>query len=149
MNFNDITWSYTLDKVLKNTTTGLISDIRYTFSGTADGQTVSIPNNVQRLAPTDPEASSFIDIDSITEQHVIDWIDDSIQEVLTFDIEELRAPGLVPWLDADDPKQPANQDLSEFRHSSRKEQMQESIRLALENKIEDINSNNILVEHTF
>ncbi len=149
MNFNDITWSYTLDKVLKNTTTGLISDVIYTFSGTADGQTISIPNNVQRLAPTDPAADSFIDIDSITEQHVIDWIDDSIQEVITFDIEELRAPALVPWLDDDDPKQPSNQDLSEFRYSSRKEQMQESIRLGLENKIDSINNNTELTEHSF
>ena len=149
MNITDITWTYTLNKILKNATSGLISDVRYTFSGTANGQTVSIPNNVQRLAPTDPAAAGFVNIDLVTEQNVIDWIDASIQEVVTFDIEELRAPGLVPWLDADDSKQPGNQDLSAFRHSSRKEQMQESIRLGIENKIEDINANNILVEHTF
>ena len=149
MNITDITWTYTLNKILKNATSGLISDVRYTFSGTANGQTVSIPNNVQRLAPTDPAAAGFVNIDLVTEQNIIDWIDTSIQEVVTFDIEELRAPGLVPWLDADDSKQPGNQDLSAFRHSSRKEQMQESIRLGIENKIEDINANNILVEHTF
>jgi hypothetical protein len=149
MTFDEITWQYTLNKILKNATTGLISDVRYTFSGTANGQTVSIPNNVQGLAPTDPAAAGFVNIDLVTEQNIIDWIDTSIQEVVTFDIEELRAPGLVPWLDADDSKQPANQDLSAFRHSSRKEQMQESIRLGIENKIEDINANNILVEHTF
>ena len=149
MTFDEITWQYALNKILKNATTGLISDVIYTFSGTANGQTVSIPNNVQRLAPTDPAAAGFVNIDLVTEQNIIDWIDTSIQEVVTFDIEELRAPGLVPWLDADDSKQPGNQDLSAFRHSSRKEQMQESIRLGIENKIEDINANNILVEHTF
>lgn len=149
MTFDEITWQYTLNKILKNATSGLISDVRYTFSGTANGQTVSIPNNVQGLAPTDPAAAGFVNIDLVTEQNIIDWIDTSIQEVVTFDIEELRAPGLVPWLDADDSKQPANQDLSVFRHSSRKEQMQESIRLGIENKIEDINANNILVEHIF
>lgn len=149
MTFDEITWSYSLQKVLKNSTTGLITEVVYTFTGTYGDYTSSIGHNKIVLAPTDPTAASFIPIASATEANVTAWIDTAISEAVTFDIEELRAPGLVPWLDADDPKQPANQDLSEFRHSSRKEQMQESIRLALENKIKDINSNNILVEHTF
>ena len=149
MTFDDITFTYTLDKVLKNKTTGLITEVRFTYSGTAGGQTVSIPNNKQWLAPSDPSSADFINIDAVTQDNIINWIDTSISEVVNFDIEELRGKDTLPWLDEDDPKQPKNQDLSNFRHSSRKEQMQESIRLSLEQKIADSSNENEFIEHTF
>ena len=50
-------------------------------------------------------------------------------------------------LEDDDPKHPSKQDLSSFRHSSRKEQMQENIRLTLEKRLKDKADENEKVEH--
>jgi hypothetical protein len=149
MTFDEITWSYSLQKVLKNSTTGLITEVVYTFTGTYGDYTSSIGHNKIVLAPTDPTAASFIPIASATEANVTAWIDTAISEAVTFDIEELRAPGLVPWLDADDPKQPANQDLSGFVHSTPKEQMQQNIKLTIEKQIADATAETVIVEHTF
>ena len=149
MNITDITWSYSLQKVLKNSTTGLITEVVYTFTGTYGDYTSSIGHNKIVLAPTDPTAASFIPIASATEANVTAWIDTAISEGVTFDIEELRAPGLVPWLDENDSKQPKNQDLSGFVHSTPKEQMQQNIKLTIEKQIADATAENVIVEHTF
>lgn len=149
MKISDITYTYTIDKALKNSTTGMIDEVIYTFSGTASGETAKIANNKQILAASDPSSDSFIDIASLTKEQVIAWIDESISEVVTFDIEELRVTGKVGHLEDDDPKHPANQDLSNFRHSSRKEQMQENIRLTIEKKLEDKNNSLAKEEHIF
>jgi len=149
MNISDITFTYTLDKVLKNSSTGLIDEIIFTYSGTASGETVSIANNKHLIAPSDPSSADFIAINDVTQEDVIGWIDTSISEVVTFDVEELRATGKVPGLEMDDPRHPANQDLTNFRHSSRKEQMQENIRKTLEKKLQDITDAVVRTEHTW
>lgn len=147
MEISDITYTYTIDKALKNSTTGMIDEVIYTFSGTASGETVKIAHNKQILAASDPSSKNFIDIESLTKEQVIAWIDESISEVITFDIEELRVTGKVGHLEDDDPKHPKNQDLSNFKHSSRKEQMQENIRLTLEKRLKDKKDANEKVEH--
>ena len=149
MNISDITWSYSLQKVLKNSTTGLITEVVYTFTGTYGDYTSCIKHNKAGLGFKDPTDENFISIESATEANVTTWIDTAISEAVTFDIEELRAPGLVPWLDADDPKQPANQDLSGFVHSTSKEQMQQNIKLTIEKQIADATAETVIVEHTF
>ena len=149
MNISDITFTYTLDKVLKNSSTGLIDEITFTYSGTASGETVSIANNKHLIAPSNPSSADFIAIADVTKDDVIGWIDTSISEVVTFNIEELRVTDEVPGLEMDDPKHPANQDLTNFKHSSRKEQMQENIRRTLEKKVKDITDAVVRTEHTW
>ena len=149
MNISDITWSYSLEKVLKNSTTGLITEIIYTFTGTYGEYSSSVFHNKIGLAPSDPSSEDFISIENATEENVITWIDNAISEVVSFDIEELRVTDILPWLDEDDPKQPKNQDLSNFRHSSYKEQMQQNIKLTIEKQIADAAAQNVIVEHTF
>lgn len=149
MNISDITWNYSLEKVLKNSTTGLITEIIYTFTGTYGEYSSSVLHNKIGLAPSDPSSENFISIEDATEENVITWIDNAISEVVSFDIEELRVTDILPWLDEDDPKQPKNQDLSNFRHSSYKEQMQQNIKLTIEKQIADAAAENVIVEHTF
>ena len=149
MKISDITFTYTIDRVLKNKNTGLIDEVMYTYSGTADGVTSSVPNNKQVLISSDPTATDFIDIENVTKENVIAWIDTSISEVTEFDIEEARVTDLVSWLDADDPKQPSKQDLTNFKHSSYKQQMQENIRATIEIKAQDITDSKERVEHTW
>jgi len=149
MNISDITWSYSLEKVLKNSTTGLITEIIYTFTGTYEEYSSSVLHNKINLASSDPSSEDFIAIEDITEENVITWIDNAISEEVSFDIEELRVTDILPWLDEDDPRQPKNQDLSNFRHSNYKEQMQQNIKLTIEKKIADATAQNVIVEHTF
>lgn len=149
MNISDITWNYSLEKVLKNSTTGLITEIVYTFTGTYGEYSSSILHNKISLASSDPSSEDFISIDEVTAENVITWIDNAISETVSFDIEELRVTDIVPWLNEDDPKQPKNQDLSNFRHSNYKEQMQQNIKLTLERQIADVAEENVIVEHTF
>lgn len=150
LNFNDITWTYTLDNVLKDSITGMISEINYTYTGTYGDYTSSIAFNKLRLAPSDPSAESFIDIAAVTIDHVREWIDTTISDVPVFDIEILRAPGILPDMDVDDPRQPSMQDLSSFRFSSYKEQMQDNIRKTIQKKIADAAANvTVQVEHIF
>ena len=147
MKIEDITFTYTLNRVQKNKSTGMIDEVIYTYSGTAEGETVSIAHNKQVLAPSDSTSKEFIKIDKVSKDNVIAWIDESISEVAEFDIEEARVTDLVPWLDEDDPKQPSKQDLSGFKHSSRKQQMQENIRLTIEKKLKDKSDVNEKVDH--
>jgi len=149
MNISDITWNYSLEKVLKNSTTGLITEIIYTFTGTYGEYSSSVFHNKIGLTPSNPSSENFISIEDATAENVITWIDNAISEVVSFDIEELRVTDILPWLDEDDPKQPKNQDLSNFRHSSYKEQMQQNIKLTIEKQITDVSAENIIVEHTF
>ena len=147
MKIEDITFTYTLDRVQKNKSTGMIDEVIYTYSGTAEGETVSIAHNKQVLAPSDTASEEFIKIDKVNKDDVIAWIDESISEVIEFPIEEARVTDLVPWLDEDDPKQPSKQDLSGFVNSSRKQQMQENIRLTIEKRLKDKADDNEKVEH--
>ena len=147
MKIEDITFTYTLDRVQKNKSTGMIDEVIFTYSGTAEGETVSIKHNKQGLAHSDTTSKDFIEIDKVTKENVIAWIDESISEVVEFPIEEARVTDLVPWLDEDDPKQPSKQDLSGFKHSSRKQQMQENIRLTIEKRLKDKADDNEKVEH--
>lgn len=147
MNISDITWSYSLQKVLKNSTTGLITEIVYTFTGTYGDYTNSVKHNKIHLSSTDPSSADFIAIASVTEANVIAWIDNAISEAVTFDIEELRFTDTIPGLE--DSKQPKNQDLSGFVHSNPKQQMQQNIKLSIEKQIADANAKNVIVEHTF
>lgn len=149
MNISDITWSYSLEKVLKNSTTGLITEIIYTFTGTYEEYSSSVSHNKINLASSDPSSEDFIAIEDTTEENVITWIDNAISEEVSFDIEELRVNDILPWLSEDDPRQPRNQDLSNFRHSNYKEQMQQNIKLTIEKKIADAAAENVIVEHTF
>ena len=150
LTFNDITWSYTLNRVLKDSDTGMISEIKYTYTGTHATHSSSIPHNLIRLAPSDPTAAGFITIAELTADDCSAWIDTQNSVGVTFDIEIARAPGIVPWLELDDPKQPYNQDLTNFRHSNYKEQMQESIRKDIQKKIADAALNlPVQEEHTF
>lgn len=149
MNISDITWKYSLEKVLKNSTTGLITEIIYTFTGTYEEYSSSVPHNKISLTPSNPSSEDFISIENATEENVITWIDTAISEVISFDIEELRVTDILPWLDEDDEKQPKNQDLSNFRHSSYKEQMQQNIKLTIEKQIADATAENVIIEHTF
>ena len=149
MNISDITWSYSLEKVLKNSTTGLITEIIYTFTGTYEEYSSSVSHNKISLASSDPSSEDFIAIEDATEENVITWIDNAISEEVSFDIEELRVTDILPWLSEDDPRQPRNQDLSNFRHSNYKEQMQQNIKLTIEKKIADATAQNVIVEHTF
>ena len=149
MNISDITFTYTLDKVQKNKSTGMIDEVIFTYSGTAEGQTASIAHNKQCLMASDVASAEFIEIDKVTKENVIAWLDASISEVITFDIEEARVTDIVPWLDENDPKQPSNKDLTNFTHSSRKQQMQENIRLTIEKKLNDKLNVNEKIEHIF
>ena len=150
LTFNDITWSYTLNKVLKNSDTGMISEIKYTYTGTYTTYSSSIANNVIQLAASDPTAADFINIADLTTDDCSAWIDAQNSVGVIFDIELARAPGIVPWLDVDDPKQPYNQDLTNFRHSNYKEQMQENIRKTIQKKVTDAALNvPVQEEHTF
>ena len=147
MNFNDITWSYSLQKVLKNSTTGLITEIRYTFTGTYGDYTHKIEHEKMCLSSKDPAASDFIAIASVTEADVISWIDNALSEAVIFNIEELRVKDHIHGLE--DSKQPKNQDLSGFVHSTPKQQMQQTIKLSIEKQIADVAAENVIVEHTF
>jgi hypothetical protein len=159
LTFNDITWTYTLDKVLKDSSTGMISEIKYTYTGTYSStggpagridHTSSIAFNKLRLAPSDPSAENFINITNVTIDDVCGWIDNTISEIPIFDIEAARAPGTLPNMAADDPRQPSMQDLSSFRFSSYKEQMQDNIRKTIQKKIQDAAASVIAEEeHTF
>ena len=42
----------------------------YTYSGTADGVTSSVPNNKQVLISSDPTATDFIDIENVILQQI-------------------------------------------------------------------------------
>jgi hypothetical protein len=147
MNFNDITWSYTLQKVLKNSTTGLITEIIYTFIGTHGDYTHKIEHEKMHLSSKDPAAADFIAIASVTEANVIAWIDNALSEAVTFNIEDLRVTDIIPGVE--DSKQPKNQDLSGFVHSTPKEQMQQIIKLSIEKQVADVAAENVIVEHTF
>tara|TARA_B100000497_G_C7409880_1_gene258578 strand:+ start:137 stop:580 length:444 start_codon:yes stop_codon:yes gene_type:complete len=147
MNISDITWSYNLQKVLKNSTTGIITEVVYTFTGTYGDYTSSIKHNKIGLGFIDPTNENFISIESATEANVITWVDTAISEVVIFDIEEARVTDMIPGLE--ESKQPKNQDLSNFRHSSPKEQMQQNIKLTIEKQIAVAAAENVIVEHTF
>ena len=147
MNISDITWSYSLQKVLKNSTTGLITEVVYTFTGTYGDYTSSIKHNKLGLGFTDPTDENFISIESATEANVTAWIDTAISEAVTFDIELARVTDTIPGLE--ESKQPKNQDLSGFMHSSPKEQMQQNIKLTIEKQIADATAENVIIEHTF
>ena len=148
MQQSDISWSYTLDRVTKSQQTGLIKEIKYTYTGTYGSLVSSISNNYARVEASDPTASGFISIDNVTISDVEGWVDASISEVIEFDIEVARCLDIVPGMDEDDPRQPKNQDLSNFRHSSYKEQMQQTIYKTLL-KQESMAEEDQDVEHTF
>lgn len=149
LNIDDVTWVYTLDRVLKNSTTGLITEIKYTFTGTYGDYTASVPNNYAALPPSDPSATGFISIDDVTPDDVIAWVDATASECPEFDIEQARVKEPVPGLALDDPRQPYNQDLSGFRFSSYKEQMQKTITASLNCQIADAEGQNAVAEHVF
>ena len=147
MNISDITWSYSLQKVLKNSTTGILTEVVYTFTGTYGDYTSCIKHNKLVLGFKDPTDENFISIESATEADVITWIDTAISEEVTFDIELSRVTDTIPGLE--DSKQPKNQDLSNFRHSTPKEQMQQNIKLTIEKQMADATAENVIIEHTF
>lgn len=148
MQQSDISWSYTLDQVIKSQQTGLIKQIKYTYTGTYGSLVCSIANNYANIEPSDPTASEFISIDNVTVSDVEAWVDASISEVIEFDIEVARCLDIMPDMDEDDPRQPKNQDLSNFRHSSYKEQMQQTIYKSLLKK-ESMAQEDQDIEHTF
>ena len=147
MNISDITWSYSLQKVLKNSTTGLITEVVYTFIGTYGDYTSCIKHNKAGLGFKDPTDENFISIESATEANVITWIDTAISEAVTFDIELARVTDTIPGLE--ESKQHKNQDLSGFVHSTPKEQMQQNIKLTIEKQMADATAENVIIEHTF
>ena len=115
--------------------------------GTYGDYTHKIEHEKMCLCSKDPAASDFIAIESVTEADVISWIDNALSEAVTFDIEALRFKDHIPGLE--ESKQPKNQDLTNFRHSTPKEQMQETIRLSIEKQIADASAKAVIVEHTF
>lgn len=149
LTFDDITWSLTLDRVLKNNATGMITEIKYTLSGTYGDYLSKVANNYANLPPSDPNAAGFIAASDLTAENVISWVDSTITECPVFDLEPARVSEILPYLDADDPKQPKNQDLSGFRFSSYKEQMQRTILAAITMQIAESESNAAVVEHSF
>jgi hypothetical protein len=149
LTFDDITWSLTLDRVLKNNATGLITEIKYTLSGIYGDYLSKVANNYATLPPSDPNAAGFIAASDLTAENVISWVDSTITECPVFDLEAARVSEVLPYLDADDPKQPKNQDLSGFRFSSYKEQLQQTILAAITVQIAEAESNAAVVEHSF
>lgn len=149
LTFDDITWSLTLDRVLKNNATGMITEIKYTLSGIYGGYLSKVANNYANLPPSDPNAAGFIAASDLTTETVTSWVDSTITECPVFDLEHARVSEILPYLDADDPKQPKNQDLSGFRFSSYKEQMQQTILAAITVQIAEAESNAAIVEHSF
>jgi hypothetical protein len=148
MQQSDISWSYTLDQVIKSQQTGLVKQIKYTYTGTYGDFVSSIRNNYANIQATDPTADGFIGIDDVSISDVERWVDASISEVVEFDIEIARCLDILPDMDEDDPRQPKNQDLTNFRHSSYKEQMQQTIYKTLLKQ----ESNALVdqdIEHTF
>ena len=145
---NDITWEYKLDQVLKNKTTGLITSIKYTFCGSHGEFSHSIPHRKLGVH-SDPSSSGFIPVEDVTKEDIYNWIDSAISEVPIFDIEELRVDDYLSEYPEDDPRQPKNQDLSNFRFSSQKEIMEQTILNSINKQILDEENENIFEELTF
>lgn len=166
MNIEDITWSIKVNEVIKNKATGVVSTIRYTYSGSFNGVSSYIDNeelSVPYKNPTDPD---FIPFDTLSEEDIKPWIESRISFCPVFDVELIRAPGIISnftkevertvtqldpetgeeievvqtitVVDEDHPKQPKNQDLSSFKFSSREEQMQHTIMNTIKGKIADL-----------
>ena len=147
--FNDITWAYTLDRVRKHAATGLLTEIKYTFKGTYGAHSVKIANNYADLPPSDPTAEGFIAADDVTVENVTSWVVATISDIPIFDLELARVTTPLDGMDLDDPRQPANQDLSGFRFSSYKEQMQQTILAGIKAKIAEVANSTATVEHVF
>ena len=186
MNIEDITWNIKINSLSKNTSTGVVSLLRYTYSGSYNDHSSFIDNEELVIPYKDPTEDNFISFEDLSEEDMKAWVESRISECPVFDVELLRFDGLIndftkeieitedepveqlvteiqtdeetgeeieveglksivqpvtrtiTVIDEDHPKQPKNQDLSNFKFSSRKEQMQQTIMNTIEAKIADL-----------
>lgn len=135
MNIDDITWDIKVNNLIKNKKTGLVTSVTYTYSGSYEGYSSFVDKEQLGIPYKDPSDEDFIAFENLSQEDMCSWIDTQINVCPEFDVELLRFDGLISDFTEDHPLQPKNQDLSNFKFSSRKGQLQKTIMNTIKGKM--------------
>jgi len=105
--------SYTIDKVVRNTSDGGVVRVRAIASMT-DGN-ITVSDMVHANFTPDASADGFVDFDSLTEADVIVWVEasidvDAVTALLQAKMDSVNTPATavgMPWVTEEEPAEEA------------------------------------------
>jgi len=105
--------SYTIDKLVRNTSDGGVVRVRAIASMT-DGD-ITVSDMVHANFTPDPSADNFVDFDSLTEADVIGWVEssidvDAVTASLQAKMDSVNTPATavgMPWVTEEEPVEEA------------------------------------------
>jgi len=105
--------SYTIDKLVRNTTDGGVIRVR-AIASMVDGD-ITVSDMVHANFTPDPSADNFVDFDSLTEAEVIGWVEssidvDAVTASLQAKMDSVKTPVTaigMPWVTEEEPAEEA------------------------------------------
>ena len=105
--------SYTIDKVVRNTSDGGVIRVR-AIASMVDGD-ITVSDMVHASFTPDASADGFISFDSLTEADVIGWVEsaidvDAVTESLQAKMDSVKTPATavgMPWVTEEEPAEEA------------------------------------------
>ena len=105
--------SYTIDKLVRNTSDGGVVRVR-AIASMVDGD-ITVSDMVHASFTPDPSADNFVDFDSLTEADVIGWVEssidvDAVTALLQAKIDSVKTPVTavgMPWVAEEEPAEEA------------------------------------------
>jgi len=105
--------SYTIDKIVRNTSDGGVVRVRAIASMT-DGD-ITVSDMVHANFTPDASADGFVDFDSLTEADVIGWVEatidvDAVTALLQAKMDSVNTPATavgMPWVTEEEPAEEA------------------------------------------
>ena len=105
--------SYTIDKVVRNTSDGGVIRVR-AIALMTDGD-ITVSDMVHANFTPDPSADNFVDFDSLTEADVIGWVEatidvDAVTALLQAKMDSVNTPATavgMPWVTEEEPAEEA------------------------------------------
>ena len=105
--------SYTIDKVVRNTTDGGVIRVR-AIASMVDGD-ITVSDMVHANFTPDASADGFISFDSLTEADVIGWVEssidvDAVTASLQAKLDSVKTPATavgMPWVTEEEPAEEA------------------------------------------
>ena len=105
--------SYTIDKVVRNTSDGGVIRVR-AIASMVDGD-ITVSDMVHASFTPDASADGFVDFDSLTEAEVIGWVEssidvDAVTASLQAKLDSVKTPATavgMPWVTEEEPAEEA------------------------------------------
>jgi len=105
--------SYTIDKLVRNTSDGGVVRVR-AIASMVDGD-ITVSDMVHANFTPDPSADNFVDFDSLTEADVIGWVEssidvDAVTASLQAKMDSVNTPATavgMPWVTEEEPAEEA------------------------------------------